>query len=238
MQWAARFRGGDFRIAGFFLGYVDLSIGPILLRVGAGEVEIVGNFVGREGPQIRWLEIRATRLECASGDLGSCVRIQPQRISWEGGELAWLKPLPLHELGYECLGALSDLRVELSARACAPWQLKLGGGLSLDIRRDALVELKGATRGDAAKIQLCEPVEISCEDVTVQLGSGQFSCPLSTGPGEVDGGDAPSGWLRPSSRWLTQGIEPRDSRWVKPCLAGNFDLCSPKCPISGIFCLA
>jgi hypothetical protein len=174
MQWAARFRGGDFRIQGFSQQHMDLSLGPFLLRVGAGEVQIRGSFIGQKTPEIRQFEIRAARLECPNGPLGSWVLIEPRRISWQGGELAWLEKASLRELGYECLGALSNLRIELTARANAAWQLDLGGGVSLDIRRDALVELKGATLGDAARIQLCEPMEIRCEDVTVQLGSGQF----------------------------------------------------------------
>jgi len=174
MQWASRFRDGNFKVRGFFHQYVDLSVGPFLLRVGAGEVEISGCFVGQQCPQITQLVVRAAQLDCPDGSLGNSVHIEPRRIRWEGGQLAWLQPIPLHELGYECLGALSNLGFEMTARASAAWQLSLGGGLSLDIRKDALVGLKGATRGDAAGLRLCEPMEIRCEDVTVQLGSGQF----------------------------------------------------------------
>jgi hypothetical protein len=146
----------------------------MLVRIAPGPVTLIGQFLGKADPRISSFEIRASRLDCPNGELGARVHLSPRQLRWATGELAWLQPIPLHELGYACLGALSDIRFGFRAHADAPWLLKLGGGLSLDIRREALVELRGATRGDASQIRLCEPVEIRCADVTVQLGSGQF----------------------------------------------------------------
>ncbi len=82
---------------------MDLSIGPMLVRLRAGPVVVSGQFVGQDAPQIRSLEIKASRLDCPSGELGAGVQVEPRRIRWGAGELAGIQPIALDELGYACL---------------------------------------------------------------------------------------------------------------------------------------
>lgn len=144
------------------------------MRVAPGEVRLRGRFLGGSQARLQSLDLIAPSLSCVDGPLGEQLRIEPRRLVWLGAELRTLTPISIEATMTEILSALNDLQIAFQARAIAAWQVQLPGGLGLDIREGATVRLHGATHGDAAQMRLAGPVEVRCEEVSVQLGGGQL----------------------------------------------------------------
>jgi hypothetical protein len=174
-RWAARFRDGTFNIGGLCEVPFTLSIGPLLVRFETHNFRIKGGFLGGRQSRLTHLELQADGIRCVNGALGSRLRIEPNRIVWDGGEICSLESIRLHEVMTECLGIMNDLWLSIDGRAGETWRMKGPGGFHLDIREDAFVSIRAATAGDPARMRLSSPLEIRCEDISVRLAGGQLS---------------------------------------------------------------